>query len=514
MRVRTIILTVFCTLLVSSAVFADPQPVFGDHNVIYLGEGKVFRAAQPRQLTLRARVQQFEFNPTGEKIAYTSIIHDHGARYYRVSYVDTWRSEPVEVVLIKGDATESAPPPNNDDSDIKDLVLIDGWSADGRYLLIAEYKQFSADISQSSGREGQAANGYFETTLRLADVSKSPASLKTIGVFRTGRQSSDDQTVTFVDSAWSLDRTRILVAPESSFNGASANLIIGNDNPPLPAIYNVVNGQTKKINVTSSMALYGWADDMHLSGSMAINQSGKRSFFDYDLKTDLTKETFPTRAWYQTIKSHLGYYYAAPQVVVTTHHPALVLETIPHRLEYAPKTAAVDANTVWVNDNMSKKDLNLLAVAITPGKDDPKATWSPQGDAVAYIAHGDIFMTDLVRDDANPREKLAVGESLNCDELTEIADANLKMIGFGFVEYTQDHDERFPKSSDNTKDLLAPYLQDPTLFAAGDSPFIYLGTGQQLGLIESPSDQVLGTMDTPCSHNVLYCDGHVKSFPK
>jgi prepilin-type processing-associated H-X9-DG protein len=212
-------------------------------------------------------------------------------------------------------------------------------------------------------------------------------------------------------------------------------------------------------------------------------------------------------------ESALALTYTPEQLLATHYHPDWELETLQHKLDHGAHEQSVDATTIWISAPERIKVLSHLAVGVSPGPAPPQASWSPQGDAVAYLAIGDLFVTDLVRADATSREKLAAGEPLSCDEERSMATVNLKQLGLGLIQYIQDYDERLPPAGD-VHDRIYPYVKDETMFSVGDSNFVYYGNGQGLGSFDSPATFVIGAMDTPCAHNVLYLDGHVRSFLK
>ena len=61
--------------------------------------------------------------------------------------------------------------------------------------------------------------------------------------------------------------------------------------------------------------------------------------------------------------------------------------------------------------------------------------------------------------------------------------------------------------------LVAPYLKDTGVFSVGASKFVYYGSEKMtLAGIDAPADYVIGQIETPCGRNILFCDGHVKTF--
>ena len=146
---------------------------------------------------------------------------------------------------------------------------------------------------------------------------------------------------------------------------------------------------------------------------------------------------------------------------------------------------------------------------------DPQAVWSPTGKQVAFIASGDLHVTDLVSaSEALPHEKMAVGLKLSCQEEQELALSNLKQIGLGIIQYTQDNDEKFP-TADGWIKTIYPYIQSPDVFRVGDQPAVYeQPTDLSLTKMESPADTEMAYIDLPCARVVLFCDGHVKVFAK
>ena len=55
--------------------------------------------------------------------------------------------------------------------------------------------------------------------------------------------------------------------------------------------------------------------------------------------------------------------------------------------------------------------MSAMPVGLTPGAATRRRAGRRTGQQVAFIAHGDLFVTDLSERDATVREKLAAGDS-------------------------------------------------------------------------------------------------------
>jgi hypothetical protein len=97
------------------------------------------------------------------------------------------------------------------------------------------------------------------------------------------------------------------------------------------------------------------------------------------------------------------------------------------------------------------------------------------------------------------------------------ADENLKMIGLGIIQFTQDHDENFPPMSDvpTLQNALKPYISNDQTFVnpVTSQPFTPNSKCSNITLssIASPSDLVIMYDEVPESNGsrwVLYADGH------
>ena len=194
--------------------------------------------------------------------------------------------------------------------------------------------------------------------------------------------------------------------------------------------------------------------------------------------------------------------------------PGRTLETKGETLTDAAQVAKTPAHTLWVRQARAPKALSAVSVGITPGSDDPQAGWSPTGKAVAFIAHGDLFVTDLTERDATPQEKVAAGEKLSCEEELAVIGSNMKQIGLGIIQYVQDYDENFPPQT-GWHDAVYPYIQNESMFNFAGVPVVYHAPANlSLRSMDAPADIVLATADAPCAHIVLFADGHVKAFDK
>jgi hypothetical protein len=80
-----------------------------------------------------------------------------------------------------------------------------------------------------------------------------------------------------------------------------------------------------------------------------------------------------------------------------------------------------------------------------------------------------------------------------------------KQAALALLMYTQDYDDTLP-DGDGLLDKLLPYAKDASIFDG----FNYTYPGGPLADIASPAETVIGTMNGPGGHAVIYVDGHVR----
>ena len=469
-----------------------PLPAHCQHGTgIYLGQSEVLQAVPPRQLTLNAHVQQFHYQPGGDSIAYIRQDGEGEHLTQSIEFMDARQSNPDTRTLYR---LPRHPERHQGDGKPPDPYALDlyGWSGDGRYLLFDEWninaiglpflKYFCADLGSSP-----------------FTVYSVPLPTKTL----TGTDYSDPEI------AWSPVHQRVLFAQSPVQWDPKA--------APLPLAYTVYDPATRTlqpITVASGLDVQGWLDGGHLLAvRRAGGQGGAVTDFSHDIGTG-ADVPLPKKGLKPPSPDSLLHY---GRGITSSTNPKLTdlrLEAQRQPLPDARAAVAAEATAIWVRSSHVVKAMSVLAVTVTPGQDDPQVEWSPDGESMAYIAHGDLFVSDLVKRPATPSEKVAAGEKLECKEERMVIASNLKQLGLGIIQYTQDNDEKFP-SGTGWHDTIFPYIKNEDVFNFDGIGLVYHApTNLSLAAMDSPADTVLATAELPCAHIVLYADGHVKAFNK
>ncbi|MEO7716855.1 MAG: hypothetical protein ABIY70_11665 [Capsulimonas sp.] len=491
-------LLLWAALPVVADPFEDAMPgALGAGHGIYVGDGRILDAAAPRQMTLRGHIMEFQYSPTGEKIAYEGLVLDHGEKSLAIKYVDPWRSEPAEITVAKskGWGLHGQNP--------RDMVSMAGWSGDGRYLIVQRISATGGgDLIQGSNLVSDPAGleAVFESYDTLGDLSQ--PKIVHVGIGMGGAMPSM--------IAWSPDHTRVLVATDVANAEPSED---ASPNCQSAVVYRPGDDSRQVISLAIDQAAMGWLDDQSLLVKRRSPQERDgKILFKYSLAGGAEEATERPTGWPLHHDQMLGLG-AFESSLIDPKSPDLSLEVVTRKLPDSENKETVEVSTIWLR-SAGKKKFASTPLGVTPGPDPPHAQWSPTGQAVAFVAHGDLFVTDFVKRVASAREKLEAGEKLDCLEEREIVQTNLKQIGLGLMQYIQDYDEQLPPPS-NVQDRIDPYIKRRSVFTLADSTFVYHPpVNLSLAATESPADFVIGEMDTPCAHNYLYLDGHVKSFDK
>lgn len=101
----------------------------------------------------------------------------------------------------------------------------------------------------------------------------------------------------------------------------------------------------------------------------------------------------------------------------------------------------------------------------------------------------------------------------------EVSVSNLKQIGLGLIQYTQDHDEVLPpmQSASAAKAAIFPYIKSDSVFEQPPSHTFYRPNAslsrRKLATFDSPATMVVYFETSPQADGrraVLFLDGHVK----
>ena len=129
-------------------VAQSPEPP--PEGMLYLGHGKVLEAARPRQMTLNANVIGFLYQPGGLSIAYSGVAQEGHTVTQYIRLVGLKRAESTTLT------SETLPISSDGETAPHTLSALNGWSGDGRYLLIEQTRiapsTENADGSRSPGR--------------------------------------------------------------------------------------------------------------------------------------------------------------------------------------------------------------------------------------------------------------------------------------------------------------------------------------------------------------------------
>lgn len=500
-------------LLALPTVAQAPAPADDPLPGIYVGKSQILDAAPPRQLSLNAHVKEWQYQPGGLAIAYVGSQFEDGTLKQFIKLAGVKRGQTttlystslnVDAAMAKlmQQARQEAAAQGRSPQQIADdeararadlaqhpemrewqaramaeKLSLEGWSADGRYLLAQADATVRLEMTTPQD----------ENPLICIDVAADPPRVRRIALPDAGTNARPMGTTTF----WSPGHTRV----------AFERLLMSDklDHQRQFSLYDPPSDKTYPVNVGDGLHVNGWLDENHL---LLIRQTaGKRTWISHDVTTG--KEVEIPRP----NKLNVGDETPEPN--------GLTLETEPHKIVKADKTSLVESFALWVRRTSGPKALSAIPVGLTPGSEEPQAAWSPKKNQVAFIAHGDLFVTDLLTRPATVEEKYAAGEKLPCPEERNLAMSNLKQIGLGIMMYTQDYDENFPMADGRVNEAVGPYIKNPRIYGFGPNKFVYKAPAK-LGLaaMDAPAETVLGTYDTRCAFIKLYADGHVKAFPK
>lgn len=466
---------------------------------LYLGRGQALEAQAPRQLTLNAHVQQAAFQPGGLAVAYAGGRLDGDALTLTVQMIGLHGDTPrplwsrrvalgalADSLGLDGDGA-SALRERIDDAlpmfrrgQFLNLISLQGWSSDGRYLLIK---------LQDVVPEGAGAGYRFEDFYTSIDVAADPPRLRPVPL---AALLPPDDILADSRVSWSPQHTRLLLTA------------IGQKGR-VPGWYDFAENRVRALPDGAGV-FQGWADDSHwLFAAPKAGGPGETQFVQDIATGRRTEAQRPLSAVGD------GGGWVSP---VSPKNPELALDVEVKRIEDEGKQSAFYIHPIWLRRANAPKAFSTLSVGLISGVAAGPPQWSPTGGQIAFVSHGDLFMTDLTPRDASARQKLLGGETLTCAEENEIARANMKQIGLALFQYALDRDETFPPPG-GLEARLAAYVKDPSVYSVGAARFAYQPpAARKIGQIENPAQTPLATMDLPCARDVLYADGHVGTFPK
>ncbi|MEO7716858.1 MAG: hypothetical protein ABIY70_11680 [Capsulimonas sp.] len=460
---------------------------FGRDHGVYVGEGKILDLESTRQLTLREGVWTLQFSPSGEKIAFVTSLEDHGEKFLAIKIVDTWRHEPEIQTLVKQPWQTGA----GESQKTFELEIL-GWAGDDRYVLFHRLTY--------SAQSGQQISSSIER-VDLSSGSREPQPIL------TDPNESEPGEVSW-DYAWSPSHDRLLIGKKlsPSNDGGSSHYVRYFLCDPAAA-------QARTLKVDPVDTVLGWMDDARLTIARGMNTETP-AFQSYDLATGVASaSTRPSWMGMMSDPELSASHHWAPKKT-DPKDPALQLDIVTHHLASSRGDDTAEASMIWIRRTTAGKKFSAFPVGVVPGNDFPEASWSPTGKAVAFVAHGDIFLANLAKRSATALEKQSVGEKMSCEEEKHLAASNLKQIALGILQYAQDNDEHFPAAA-NLEKTIYPYLKTISLFTLDGSRFVYHAPADlAMASMDEPAQTVLGEMELPCAHIVLYADGHVMIVDK
>jgi len=450
-------------------------------DILYTPQSGFLQIAPARQLTLNAHVSAFQYEPLGLEIAFVGSETQGDSTMHFVKVVDVRTGHEMERLSF-------SLPTEQDLVTSYDYRIL-GWSPSGRSLMLDRYLP-PADLPDGADpNRGECVRW---------DVSATPPSIQVVA-----------PTAPLPEGASIIFTTRYL-SPTGRWLAFKQTYESNNpDQNTAKSAYRItlydVEKRTEKIlPLPPGLYFFGWSDATHLK--MTLRQGDDRVPKVYDVTTG-------------TLQDGGGNPAAIPIQSASHQYPEMTLDTEARTLEDKGGSGGrIDSHILWIRRTpLWKKPLGVVSAGLTPGGEDPQAVWSPTGKQIAFIAHGDLCVTDLVATPASephPQETLAMGLKLTRIEEQTLALSDLKQIGLGLIQYCQDHDENYPPAA-GIDEAILPYLKTRDVFSVGDVHWVYHAPDNlSLAAMEAPAETVIGTMDLGDTQITLFGDGHVKLLPK
>ena len=475
-------LLAFASLALSASADPAAPPTHPSNlrsDILYTHRGEFVQVSPMRALTLNAHVSKFAYDPLGLEIAVAGSETSGDQVTDFVKTIDAHTGHEISRLMAQaGDAYGGF-----------DLL---GWSISGKYVLLRRYLPNPQDAETA-----------LEEYVRW-DLSASPVVARVIqpeAELPPDAQVEPPSSSGFLspDSRWMLFREQFQVPGAEGTVEPSQTMLLLYDPE-----HDTFRTLTLPAGVTRS---YGWSDAHRLN----VRQDGTLKHFDV-----ITGEVSPVAVQPPPASS-----------AASKRYPDLTLDTEYREQEDKQPTGGhLGSYLIWIRRTpYLALPLGAAVAGLMPSnrgievgpdasENEPQAVWSPTGKQIAFIASGDLNVTDLkAATDDYPREKLAVGLRLSCAEEQALAASSLKQIGLGIVQYTLDEDEKYPDAK-GLIDTLQPYLKSTDVFEMDGHHFVYEKPAASLRDLESPADTENGYIALPCARVVLFCDGHVKVFAK
>lgn len=445
--------------LLTLPVAADPRP-----DILYTTRKEFVRVGSPRQLTLNAHIDKFAYDPLGLEVACTGSETQGDQTTYFVKTLDVRTGKELHRLTMTLPQDASA-----------QFNLL-GWTPSGKYLLL-ERAQPKEDGSSAS-----------VTDLLRWDLSADPPKVRTV---EAAFPVPEGVSIGTVSHSSSPHNRRVLLGGDYVINNKLHTDYLLYDPeqdsfPPLP--------RPDGIKIIAS-----WEDESHID--VRLGPDHKPQQMDV-LTGKISSVPQPT----------------ADDPAVSKQYPDLTLQTEPRRQIDGQSGGGFESRIVWVRClPRLRQPLSTVGAGLTMTEEYPQAVWSPTGKQIAFLNKGDLCVTEVSLVPASESiasEKYAIGLPLTCPEERELAVSNLKQIGLGLIQYTQDADEMFPPA-EGVDEAINPYIKSRSVFSVGTVHWVYHAPEKlDLASMDAPAEYVMGTIDLPCGQVVLYGDGHVKEMPK
>ena len=478
----TVLLALVCLVLPAAADPAPPLPRPSNlrSDILYTHKGEFVQVSPMRALTLNAHVTQFVYDPLGIEIAVAGSETAGETTTHFVKTLDVRTGHEMSRYTFAAPA-----------DDTTSQILLLGFSPSGKYLLL---QRFSDDPKEPETALAEFVRWNLSTTPPSQRVIDPQAGLP-----------AEQQSVDLAGSAdcypspdgrWLLFTQSVHTLKENGKPGPDHNAYV---------LYDPERDTFKLLALPPKTVFNGWGDIIHLK----LGQEGQDKQLDVVTGAVSPLTASPT-----------------PSAALSKHYPDLSLDTQTPE-QYDGHTAQeseghLRSYVIWIRRTpFGGFPLDVAAAGLMPDyredgmNHDPQAVWSPTGKQIAFLANKDLCVTDLsaaVR--AMPNEKRAVGLKLSCADEQTLVMSNMKQIGLALVQYTQDNDEKYPTADGWTKTIY-PYIKSMDVFQVDGHAVVYVQPpGISLASVESPADTENAYTDLPCARVVLFCDGHVKVFPK
>ena len=463
---------IVCLLLsFSLPVYAAPtSPTNLRSDILYTSRGEFVQVSPMHPLTLNAHIQQFAYEPLGLEVAFAGSEVQGDQTVHFVKTIDVLNGREMSRLAITA-------PTSNEGAG----YMLLGWTVSGKNLLLRSFVPSPINPGEC---DKQCLRWDLTTNPPTTHLIDPTVPLPREAVYVEG----------IGEGCVSPTGRWIVFRQPYSLPGAEGKP--GEDHTAY-VLYEPDRDTYRLLTLPPKSSSFRWSDDSHLR----IQQGEADQQFDVvsgkvsSLSSDVDLE----------------------KPAVSKQYPDLALDIEPRDQEDRRNGGGhLDSCLVWIRRIPSgKKPLSVAAAGLIVGKEKPQAVWSPTGKQIAFLSLGDLCVTNLTTAKGlMPREKLAVGLSLTSAEEKELAMSNLKQIGLGIIQYTQDFDEHFPPS-EGVNEAIYPYIKSRDVFQVGSHPFVYvIPGGTALASLDDWANTVLGKIGLTDSEAILFADGHVKLYPK